>query len=94
MDGKTKKKATVEEIKAEFETIAKQPKGKSATFYRAHTQLVLVQSEIDAFTESHIDSFYIELKGLYAPFDFYLKEVRLALFDMIFTLGMTRLNTS
>ena len=91
MDGKTKKKATAEEIKVDFEAVAKQPKGKHASLYKAHTKLILTQSEIDALTESHIDNFHGELKRMYFAFDHLPKEVRLALLDMIFNLGMTRL---
>ena len=93
MDGKTKKKATAEEIKADFEAVSKLPKAKLAPFYTPHTKLVLTQSEIDALTASHIDNFHRELKRTYFTFDFHPKEVRLALFDMVFTLGRRGLIT-
>ena len=93
MDYKTKKKATAEEIMADFEAVFKLPKAMLATFYKPHTKLVLTQSEINALTESHIDNFHRELKRMYLAFDQLPKGVRLALFDMIFSLGMTRLRT-
>lgn len=95
IDDKTKKKATPEEIKTDFETVSKLPRNPDkpnvASFYKKHTKLVLTQPEIDALTESHIDNFHSELKQKYVHFSFYPKEVRLALFDMLFNLGMTKL---
>lgn len=95
IDDKTKKKATPEEIKADFEAVLKFPqdnyKPKTAAFYKAHTKLVLTKPEIDALTESHIDDFHRELKRRYSSFGDYPTEARLALFDMIFNLGMTNL---
>ncbi len=90
---KTKMKATPEEIKADFEAVSKLPKvhNNLAPFYKAYTKLVLTQPEIDALTESHIDNFHSELMRKYVHFSFYPKEVRLALFDMLFNLGMKKL---
>lgn len=94
IDEKTKKKATADEIKTDFETISKQQKNKLASFYKPHTKLVLEQTDIDGLTNEHIDNFYKELKKIYSDFDDYPEEARLALFDMIFNLGMTNLKTS
>ena len=91
IDEKTKKKATADEIKTDFETVSKQQKKKRASFYKPHTKLVLEQADIDDLTNEHIDNFYKELKKIYSDFDDYPEEARLALFDMIFNLGMTAL---
>ena len=103
IDEKTKKKATEEEIRADFKTISKLPRNPdpkkprpSATFYKPHTKLILTQSDIEALRDSHIDSFYRELTSpslYFTDFDRYPEEVRLALFDMIFNMGMSRLRT-
>ena len=85
------KKATAAEIKTDYDTVEKQTKGKLASFYKKHTELVLAQTTIDSLTDKHIQSFEKELKRIYADFDKYPSEVRLALFDMIFNLGMTKL---
>lgn len=93
VDSKTSKKATVDDIKADFENVSKQPKNKFSSYYKAHTKLVLNQIEIDNLTNSHIEIFYNELKLVYPEFDSYPEAARLALFDLIFNLGMTNLRT-
>lgn len=47
--------------------------------------------DIDALTDNHIASFEKELKNVYSGFSTLPGEVKLALFDMIFNLGQTRL---
>lgn len=85
--------ATASEIQDEFESLRKLPYGQahSAGYYSGFAQLRLRQSSIDSLTDTHIQSFEVELKRLYPAFDSYPTEARLALFDMIFNLGMTRL---
>lgn len=88
------KRASNTEIKSEYDSIKKQPFGNYvATFYKTHTKLTLADSDIDKLTNNHIDSFSKELKGFYNDFDLYPTEVRLALFDMVFNLGITRLKS-
>lgn len=94
IDGNTKKKASADQIKTDFETVSKQPKNRIASFYKTHTKLVLTQIEIDKLTTAHIEKFYKELKLLYSDFDRYPEEARLALFDMIFNVGTTNLKTA
>ena len=87
------KKAIKEEIKTDFEEVKKQTKGKLASSYKKHTKLKLKQADIDKLTNKHIETFESELKNIYGSTEFagYPSEVRLALFDMIFNLGMSTL---
>ncbi len=91
----TNKKATKDEIKIDFETIKKQRSGLFAPLYKKHTKIKLTSITIDQLTNKHIDSFESELKQVYgaAKFKKFPSEVKLALFDMIFNLGMTELRT-
>ena len=95
---KTGGPATPEEIKAEYAAVAKEPKGKAFTYYKSKTTLFMKREDIDALTKEHIDGFEEELKNLYSAaayppgFDKFPDEVRLALVDMVFNLGATRLN--
>jgi GH24 family phage-related lysozyme (muramidase) len=97
---KTAVPATEEQKKAEYEAILKESKGKVASWYKSKTSLFMKPADIDALTRKHIESFEKELKNLYsAPayppgFEKFPEEVRLALFDMIFNLGATKLRNS
>lgn len=93
VDAKTNKQVTAEEIKTDFEEVLKQPKNKLASFYKPYTKLILPLTEIDKLTNSHIENFYKELKLIYAELDTYPEAARLALFDLIFNVGMTNLRT-
>ena len=88
---KTGKAATAEEIKDEFENVKKQAKNRLASYYKKFTSLKLKKADIDRLTNQHITTFHKELKKIYPEFGRYPSEVRLALFDMIFNLGMTNL---
>ena len=88
-------KATKE---TEYDTVAKQTKGKLASYYKKHTTLVMKKVDIDAQRDKHIESFYTELTNIYKKskgypddFDKLPKEVQKALFDMIFNLGATKI---
>lgn len=85
--------ATAEEIKEDYEAVRKQPKNRIAIFYKNHTKLTLPEAEITRLTNQHIDSFAKELKIVYHDFEIFPQEVRLALFDLIFNVGMTDLRT-
>jgi len=92
--------ATLQEKLAEYDNIAKLPWGKShaAKSFKKHTTLVMKESDIDIQLNHHIDNFYKELKTIYKKdngyfdnFDNFDPNVQLALFDMIFNLGATKL---
>ncbi len=94
VDAKTNKKATAAEIKTDYDNVIKQTNNRVASYYKKYTALKITQSEIDKLTNKHIDTFYKELKRIYTSFDTYPSEVRLALFDLIFNLGMTDLRNN
>lgn len=97
---KTAVAATEEQKKAEYEAVLKETKGKVASWYKSKTTLFMKPADIDALTQEHIKSFEKELKNLYGSstyppgFEKFPEEVRLALFDMIFNLGATKLKNS
>ena len=73
---------------------SKQAKGFLASYYKRFTKLKLTDIEIDKLTNKRIDDFYKELKLIYPDFDKYPSEVKLALFDLIYNLGMTELKNN
>lgn len=83
--------ATVEEIQAEFTALTQQTANHVASYYKKFTSLSLSNEAMDALTDKHIDSFYKELTVVYDGFDDFPSTVKLALFDLIFNLGMTGL---
>jgi len=84
--------ASQEEIKADYEAVKKQPKNRVASFYKKHVTLTLSDEDIDALTNQHIENFEKELKIIFSDFTTYPNDVKLALFDIIFNVGMTNLN--
>jgi GH24 family phage-related lysozyme (muramidase) len=83
--------ATTTEISEEYAKVKSQEDNRVASYYQQFTQLILSDAEMDALTDKHIDSFYKELKTIYDGFDDFPAEIKLALFDLIFNLGMTAL---
>jgi GH24 family phage-related lysozyme (muramidase) len=86
--------ATRDEIKADYEAVKKQPPNRLAAMYKKYTELTLPTVDIDKLTDKHIESFERELKQVYTGFDGFPTEARLALFDIIFNVGMTNLRTA
>lgn len=87
------KTASKEEIQTDFDNIKSQSLGLFASLYKRHTTLKLNDVDIDALTDKHIESFENELQTIYGVSEFsnFPEAVRLALFDMIFNLGMPKL---
>lgn len=87
----SKKAASKAEIKADYDAVKKQPANRLASSYKKYTKLTLSSVEINKLTDKHINSFEKELKKIYSDFSNFPVEVCLALFDLIFNLGMTNL---
>ncbi len=95
--------ANLAEKQAEYDKIAKLPYGQryGASSFKSHTTLVMKDSDINTQKSKHINSFYTELTNIYKKsngypddFDKLHKNVQLALFDMIFNLGATKITGS
>jgi len=90
--GKSGAIATKEQITADYEAVKKYWKtNATAPYYKKYTKLILTEVEINRLTNKHIKGFYSELKRLFPGFADYPAEVRLALLDIIFNQGMTKL---
>ena len=89
--------ASKKEIEDEFALIKSKPFGAAypARRFKSSTKLKLTDSTINELTNKHITSFEGELKQIYGATEFntHPENVKLALFDMIFNLGMPRLKT-
>jgi GH24 family phage-related lysozyme (muramidase) len=83
--------ATENMIAEEYQVVSTREANRVASYYQSFTQLRLSDSAIDQLTVKHIDSFYGELKIIYSEFDSFPSDIKLALFDLIFNLGMTSL---
>lgn len=92
--------ATLQEKMDEYDIIKKLSWGTTITAksFEKHSTLVMKNSDIDFLTNKHIDSFYTDLKNSYTKekgypnnFEKYEYNLQLALFDMIFNLGATKL---
>jgi GH24 family phage-related lysozyme (muramidase) len=65
-----------------------------SSYYSSETDLILKDVDIDTIAEGQIAVFGEELKVIYPDFDSYPSNVQLALYDMIFNLGQTKLQKS
>jgi len=83
--------ASKSEIKADWEAVVAKGKGFRASAYKHDKSLVLPEAKIEAQMKAHISSFRSELTSIFPRFSSYSENIRLALFDMIFNLGMTKL---
>ncbi|MBQ4891764.1 hypothetical protein J8L86_18110 [Shewanella sp. MMG014] len=92
--------ASLADKEAEFDVIKKLPFGRnySASSFKKHSSLIIKDVDIDIQREKHIQSFYKELLRYYSvangfnkSFDNMPIEAQLALFDMVFNLGITKL---
>lgn len=83
--------ASAAEIKADYDSVKKQPANRVALFYKKYTTITLPNTEIDKLTNKHIDSFERELKNIYRDFSTFPPETKMALFDLIFNVGATNL---
>ncbi|MBL1259292.1 MAG: hypothetical protein COB33_002025 [Thiotrichaceae bacterium] len=95
--------ASLAEKQAEYDKTSKLPYGQryGAGSFKSHTTLIMKDSDINAQRDKHVNSFYTELTNIYNKsngypddFDKLHKNVQLALFDMIFNLGATKIVAS
>ena len=89
----SRKQASPDEIRMDFEAVSRQPMGLVASRYKAHTKLDLPEVEIDALLDARIATFKSELKLKFPDFDTYPITVQFALTDMAFNLGTNGLVT-
>jgi GH24 family phage-related lysozyme (muramidase) len=97
-NGRATQVASLQDKQIEYDHIAKQQKGRVASWYRQYAKLVMTKTEIDRLTQQHIADFYQYLVNIYKKtkgypedFDRFPQKVQLALFDMVFNLGPRRL---
>jgi GH24 family phage-related lysozyme (muramidase) len=87
--------ATTKQIEDEFKLIKSRPFGKDEGFgrFKPFTKLIITEAVANAQVDQHIKTFESELKRIYGASEFasYPDDVKLALFDLIFNLGMTKL---
>jgi GH24 family phage-related lysozyme (muramidase) len=93
--------ASLQDKQAEYDHIARQQKGRVASWYKQHAKLMMKDRDINILMERHLDSFYRDLANIYRKskgypedFDHLPQKVQMALFDMIFNLGAQRLVSS
>lgn len=88
------------EKRDEYIAIKNQPYGRDypAHYYQTTAALFMRDDDISAQRDRHIQTFYWELKSYYttangfpSELDDMPEEVQLALFDMVFNLGITKL---
>jgi GH24 family phage-related lysozyme (muramidase) len=85
------RRATADEIAAEFARVDALPMGRPALFYRApdggQGKPELPQTEIDSLLQSVLSGFEGELKSALPAYDGFPDSVKMALLDMAYNLG-------
>ena len=84
--------ATADEIKADFDNVAKQAAGKVASHYKQFTKCDLPETVVDSLLEARVNEFKTGLIAAFPDYNQYPEEVCAALFDMAFNLGLGKLN--
>ncbi|KAA3651328.1 MAG: hypothetical protein DWQ11_14365 [Proteobacteria bacterium] len=90
--------ASLAEKQDEYDRIAAETVGYRASHYRAAARLLMPDAEISRLRDRHVRTFHRELQAIYTrhngypdDFDALPEVVQMALFDLIFNLGATRL---
>src|SRR5690606_22406155 len=78
---------SADEVSADYNAVKGFLKNQKANIYKSITKLHLSDEEINRLINNHLSNFYTGLKRIYPEFDDYPKNVRFALFDMIYNLG-------
>lgn len=89
----TGRPASDDAVAEDYETIKAQIRNRQAGYYRRFAKLSLRNSEIDRLVDHHIDTFHRELRQTYPGFGRFPQQARLAMFDMVFNLGITGMRT-
>lgn len=79
--------ASADEIRREYETVARQEKGRAAPSYKQFTRLDLDEDSIHELLDSRIADFESGLRRDFPDYDSYPDPARLSLMDMAFNLG-------
>ena len=87
------KAATAEQIKTDFDAVAKAPGKMVASKYKKYASLSLSEADIDQLLTADVDAFEGQLKSSFPAYDSYPTDVQLGLLDMIFNLGQNGLIT-
>ena len=87
-----KSKATQDQISEDYTSVHSAPGKMDAKKYKKYTKLILQEKSIDTIFERLLRSFISELRRLFKNFDQIPHSARAALLDLIYNMGMTRLN--
>ena len=85
--------ATLDEIKADFQSVDAQPSGRFATYYRPLTKLDLPKVAIDSILNAEVATLLKSLKADFPDYDSYPEQACAALFDMAYNLGLGMLTS-
>ncbi len=80
--------ATDDEIRNEFFAISNQPAGRRASYYRKFTNLVLGDATIRSLARDHVDENRQQILQLFPNFDSFPDNVQVAIYDMVYNLGI------
>ena len=93
IDRTTKNAATQEQIKTDFEAVAKQPPALPARRYREHTKLDLPDVAVNLLFKDRVAEFTRQLTSYFPDHSTFPDPAQLAILDMAFNLGAAALNT-
>jgi hypothetical protein len=79
--------ATPQQIAADFEAVQKQAKGRFPYEYEVYTSLDLPEPEVDVLFGQRIQAVEEELRSCYPAYDTFPNSGKLAVLDMVFSLG-------
>lgn len=80
--------ASLDEIIADWKRVKAMAPAHSPSFYHCDSSLTLSGEAIDALLRSRVMGFDKQLDGVFPQYDSFPHEIKLALLDMIFNLGM------
>lgn len=84
-------RATAEEVSIDYEAIKALTPNRIPSFYKRYLTLSVPHSEIERLTNESITRYFAELKTIYPAFERFPSEVKLALGDIIFSMGKEKL---